>query len=313
MNETPLAVDEDDFPVAYPALSMCFHLEPLEPDDQERLARANQLIIAAIETELRHVWASFLSGAEPYRSTFLDFVPWQSTRLEPPPAGDNPIVARVWQFTRGDFHVFASGGVHPRAVSPTTYRFWSEIPSAELEGPLKALSMLQVTMPESTPLEAFERLALEVASSLRIRWGNAGFGYATRNFDEIVYEREAIFTHSRRYHGYDSGLHVRHMEDFHKQIRTANWLTFVGPAFRERLDFSEQDPSVTTAAAADALVLRAGPHPLRLDVNRLENSAPYRAVDRMIQPVRARELDFGYPWSESPTRDWLNRLAKKRG
>ena len=122
----PIASDEDGAPVAYPALSACFHLEPLEVGDKAHLADAVAAVHEALGGDLKHVWASFSSGAEPYSESMLEYVPWQCTRLEVPALIEGPLPARIQQHTRGDFNVFAAAAGDPRAISPVSFKFWSE-------------------------------------------------------------------------------------------------------------------------------------------------------------------------------------------
>jgi hypothetical protein len=306
-----IGLDEDGLPVAYPAFSVCLHLEPLIPADRPRLAQANEIVTAAIGGELKHVWCSFVRGVERFSPALLDFIPWQSARLNVPEPHDNPLNVRIHQFMRGDFYVFAYAAGDPRAASPTSFKFMTEIPQADLGPSLRALSVLQVTLPEETWPSDLERLARDLVSVLRIRWGVAGYGYATRGFDDIVPEREAVYGHCRRFHGYDVSLFVREMTLFYDQLRTIGWLTFVGPSLASKLELPDA-ATVETETVGDSLLLRAGSEPLRIDVNRLEDATPYALVDRIARNVRASRADFGYPWSDITSAEWLDRLSLLR-
>ena len=164
---------------------------------------------------------------------------------------------------------------------------------------------MQVTLSEETAPEVLERLAIALASCLRIRWGAAGYGYATRGFDDIAPESAGVYAHARRYQGYDVGYFVRETETFFDRVRTASWLTFLGPALATQVA-SPTPKDIDASPVGENLLLRAGAVPSRLDVNRLENSAPYAAVDRFVASVRATKAEFGRPWTPATSSEWLD-------
>jgi hypothetical protein len=104
---------------------------------------------------------------------------------------------------------------------------------------------------------------------------------------------------------------------WHDEIRTVSWLTFLGPAFVERLAQKtgaklERRGQVEVFPLGDAVVLRAGARPDPGDQNRLRLPPAYVQADEMVRPLRARSgVDFMPPWSPADTEKWLQRFEKR--
>lgn len=309
-------------PTCFPVLTVTFHLEQLERADAARLEHALDLVWDWIGGELRFATLSAAEEGEPARRQHLEYVSCYPTTLEGPSV-DGPSMqfeannhAKVG---RTDYAVKLSGATDDETASPFSVSFWAEIGTvSRTDRWLPALSTLTVTVPETWPLADFQARALAIASSLRLRWGAAGYGYSAVFLGTESESARAIYAHARRHPGYDVGYHVRCTQALHDRLRTVSWLTFVGPALEDELGRLGRPIAaaghVDVARTGHAWALRAGPQPLRGDVNRLDVPAAYREADAMVRPVRANDapgLVFLGRWRDHEIREWLRRFEQR--
>jgi len=312
-------------PVLHGVLGASFHLERLAPDDEARIDAANRIILDWFGHELRWTLNSRIGIEEPFAFEDLAFASAYPTSLAVVPydEGLEPEPFRLaLEFNvrrRADMGLACHGALQRFWASPFSYRFYTEITGADADAPqLIAPAVLRVTVPATWPLDDFERRTRAIAEVLRLRWGAAGLTYSAWETGFHVDAMKAIHAHARRHPGYDVGLYVAWVVEFYSQVRTVNWLTFVGPGLQRRLAASRDGlpesggPLVTLSRAGDHLVLRAGEQPEAGDVNRLQIPRAYVRADEMIRPVRAREdINFYESWTEATTTQWLRRFEKR--
>lgn len=324
MNEpVPIARSAAKAPLAYPALGLAFHLEPLDRTDAPRLARACERIAGVVGPQLRWGWASVFPEVEPFSADALDLIASCPDRL---PAGGPPVpdeggdrmVAGTTAMEAAHYDKFGvacHGGRDRNVASPWTVRFYAT--ATPEGGRIRADAMLAATMPLDTPLGVLEELAAGIASDLRIRWGAAGLAYGAWELDRYGETRDAIYAHARRHPGYDVGQHATWMRAFHDRVRTVSWLTFLGPAMTAQVRASgaslDGDALVRVEPCGEGgVVLRAGDRPMPGDVNRRDVPRAYVHADRLVRSVRAPSpadtIHFYAPWSAATTEAWLRRF-----
>jgi hypothetical protein len=316
----PIGRIDGGTPSAYGALGAVFHLELLSPADEERLDLVNDLVWSWFGGELRWTLLSSGDDPEPARRSHIDHISTYPATLEGPlmPDPELQVAANVMQaFGRADDSGLAHGGASPGSISPYSYRFWCEIGAPRPDSPsLAAVAALEITVPEEWPLADFYARITQIAAALELRWGAAGYTYSVNELSEPDAAREAVYAHARRYPGRDTRVYIRNMDVFYVQIRTVNWLTFIGPAMVKELESLgrrlEGTPQVAVEPLGSAVMLRAGAQPERGDINRLRIPPAYREADAMVRPLRAREgIDFLPPWDEATTSEWLTRFERR--
>ncbi len=305
-------------PYLYPALVVFLHLESFVPEDAPRLARVADLVRDWIGESLRYTRNSRVARVEPFRAEDLDYMAEYPETLafeaEGGPSDDAFLAAGlIAAARRHDFGLACHAGRHPFDASPTTFRFWAEVPGFGPAPRLRTRATLKLSVPVDAPLDDFRARTTEIASSLRLRWGAAGLGYSGNEVQWYKQSDAAIHAHARRHPGYDVGLYVAHGAEFHEWIRTVNWLTFLGPALLARLAAPPRPTRlVAVEAAGDATLLVAGACPEGGDVNRVRWPAAYLEADQIVRPVRAREgVSFYEAWTEATTGEWLRRFEKR--
>ena len=309
----PLA-ETNGIPLIYSTLGAFFHLEPIEPEDEARFDRVNALVLNWFGSRLRWVSAPFLSGLPPFRPADLDYISGYCRTLELPqePAEREAVID--FHFGRNDYSVECIGGKGGAHASPYCYEFWSTF--AEASGArFQACPVLSLTVPDTWPPDDFAARITAIASELRLRWATAGLTYDTRSLHESKITQKTMFAHARRHWGYDVPEYLLYTVRFLDEIRSINWLTFLGPALAERL--REEGKELVSAgpleisAAGDALRIRAGARPEAGDVNRLQIPAAYQAADALVRPVRSSggQVFYGL-WTRDQTVEWLQRFGK---
>jgi hypothetical protein len=323
----PIARSAAGSPIAYPALGLAFHLEPLDEADVPRLTRACDRIAGVVGPQLRWAYSSVFAEVEPYSPESLDLIascPKQLPVAGPAASGAAPadgasrMIAGTTAMAAAHYDklgVACHGGQERNVASPWTVRFYSTT-TAE-GGRIRADAMLAATVALDTPLEVLEELATGIASDLRIRWGAAGLAYGAWELDRYGETRDAIYAHARRHPGFDVGQHATWMRAFHDRVRTVSWLTFLGPAMTAQLRASgaplESDALVRVEPCGEGgVVLRAGDRPAPGDVNRRDVPRAYVRADRIVRAVRApspaETIHFYAPWSATTTEAWLRRF-----
>ncbi len=309
-------------PVAHAVLGAVLHLEILSPEDEARLDRVNDLVWSFIGPELRHSWLSCVDGVKPARRADLDYIPTYVQDLDLPDVEGNLetklTAANFAKIGRTDYSVALKGGATWAESSPFSYQFWAEIPGVDATPFLRAGAVIALTMPIDSPLDDFVRNVCAIASTLRLRWGAAGYTYATWLANDWKTSSGSIYAHARRYPGYDVGFFHRLVEDFYDQLRTVNWLTFLGPGMIEKLSGAGGELTSTQLVAVhpmgDAALLYAGARPEAGDHNRLYYPRAYVEADAMVRPIRARSAEdmvFLGPWTTPQIEAWLCRFERR--
>jgi hypothetical protein len=217
-----------------------------------------------------------------------------------------------------DYEVACNGAGMEADASPYLLRFCAEIPEVGRGPRYQPYAVLTLSVPDTWPVDDFRAKVISIAAELRLRWGAAGLTYASWDLQEFQVSHDKVFAHARRHPGYDVGYFEADMERWYDEIRSVNWLTFVGPALQTRLEqakHSLQSSSlVTIHPAGSSLCLQAGAAPEAGDVNRLNYPRAYMAADALVRPVRAadgRPYVFLGRWSESTITDWLRRFERR--
>jgi hypothetical protein len=286
-----------------------------------------------IGESLRWTLNSSFGLMQRYRAEDLDFISAYPATLDAPQGyGENEGIADTMAgLFRTEFGIACHGAETEFHASPYSLRFYSVVAgdaedTSDAEGSMDAppsagtlptCAMLRITVPTTWPLDDFCRRVQCLAGHLRLRWGAAGLTYSGWEvgqwYDAYM---EAVYARARRYPGFDIGFYVTHMHDFHEQLRTINWLTFLGPAFVERLRDRggklEGASRVRVSPLGGGVMLVAGDAPEQGDINRLQIPHAYREADVMLRPLRAeRGISFAPPWTEQTTQAWLRRFETR--
>lgn len=309
----PIAKSAGGAPIAFPALGFAFHLEPLVPADGSALAMATDRILAVVGSSLRWQWSSVHGEVEPFGAGAFDLIAALPSQLDDSAAqaiADERARSGASAMNAAHYDklgVACHGGSDRNVASPFTVRFFSRVTPSGTPV-LRADAMLAATLPIDTPLDVLQKLAIGVASDLRIRWGVAGYTYGAWELDRYGDARAAIFAHARKHPGYDIGQHATYMREFHDRLRTVSWLTFVGAGMMGNLAIAP-DPMFAMAKAGAATLIKAGDRPEPGDVNRTRIPVAYQRVDKVLRPLRAAEnIHFYAPWSAATTEAWLRRF-----
>ena len=302
--------------VLYPTLGAVFHLEPLVDDDAARIEEANAIVLDWLGPELRLSWLSCWNEIEPFRPQDLDFAARSGTTLAAPvlDSEDATILAQnLAKIPRDELHVTATGSPSEAQGSPVYYRFWSEIPEVGHGDRFRAHATLEVHVPSDRPLGEFYARVTAIARCLRLRSGSAGLSYAAWPLYDYEHAAAALYAHARRFVGFDIAEHVGLSEAWYEALRTVNWLTFLGPAFVEKLAEHGRElastPLCLVSDLAGGKLIQAGPSPEAGDRNRMRIPPAYIAADELVRPIRARDgVDFGEPWSDRTASQWLRRF-----
>ena len=303
-------------PKLYATLGARFHLEPLLPEDVERLERANEYVLDWIGGELRQTNHSFIDEITPFRPSDLDFISEYPSSLE---GGESEtalgegFTGLVAQSRRG-LSVAVNGGTTSLAASPFKYSFVSDV-IAHDEARMQALAVLEVHVPGDWPSEDFARRVTELSSFLRLRWGNAGWTYSHWHVSDPHPTWRRMAAHAQRHWGFDVGWVGGDLERAHARIRSVSWLTWIGDSLREETGIDPLARAATLVRGAPGpgwTLLRAGATPEQGDINRLQIPPAYREADLLVRRARASDaVDWNWPeWSETRTTEWLRRFER---
>ena len=319
----PIKAENDGTPIVFGVLGVMFHLEAPKPVDQAGFAEVNELVLDWFGGALKWTLLSTFAEPEPFSPGDLGYLPLHAASIKPPVLSsaiatpDVQATANVLHTSMSvNFALACHGGHEDIDAHPYSYRFYGEAEERSDAEKLDSSAMLRVTVPAAWPLDDFRARVCAIAQKLRIRWGAAGLMYSGWEIDRYNQTREAMLAHARRYAGYDVGLYAGFTHAWHHAIRTVNWLTFLGPAFVEKLTAKGAPPQakkhVQVSQVGAHLLLQAGAHPEEADLNRLRLPPAYVEADEIVRPVRARSrIDFQDPWSESITEKWLRRYEKR--
>ena len=310
---------EGDVPILYGVLGAEIYLEAMRADDAAALEAANELAWDWIGKELRQTWFSFYEGPVRTSRADLDYVPGLVRDLAKPkvngPHEQRIRAAELVRFTRSIYSVMCNGGNTPAEASPFSYRFYSEMPNVGADSEVfTPLGVLNITVPETWPLADFAARVRELVAGLRVKWAVAGLSYSPWELVDPWPARIRTYAHSMRHPGYDVGCYVRFLEAWEHQIRSINWLTFLGPDLLAKLTTTtgtalQARGHVSVEQVGPTTLLVAGNRPEGGDRNHLQVPQAYREADALVRPIRAGEgIDFADPWDRGSTRDWLRRF-----
>ncbi len=313
----------DDKAIVRGALGAIFHLEAIEPDDEDRLDRVNDLVWEWFGKDLDCALLSTSLDEEPVKRSTLDYIAGFPAGLEAmamPTAEQQRLSNNVIKSSRTHASVITWGAEDSGSITPFSYRFWGEIgdvPDDDVK--LPGYAVLKLTVPEDWPLDDFEARVKAIAKELRLRWAAAGLMFATFELADLESADRVEYANARRYPGYDLGTHLLRAQLFHRFIRSINWLTFLGPAMTEELDHLGKSPAssarVQVSPFEGGLLLRAGPRPERGDLNRLQVPAAYREADALVRPIRhdGERFTFPAPWDAATSSRWIRRFELQAG
>lgn len=312
--------DEDGAPTLFGVLGLEIHLEPIENRDQDALAAVNELVWDWIGPELKQTWFSFYEGPVKTDRSDLDYVSCFARNLAKPVIPGAPpqvqiVAADLVRFARSTYSVMCNGGAEAAHASPFSYRFWSETPRVGQDPKCyRPFAALNVTVPDTWPLQDFAERVRAIVRALRVRWAVAGLSYSDWELVDPWPARDQTFRHARRYLGYDVGYFVRFLEEWQQQIRSVSWMTFLGPAFLAKLvalgqPALQSSGLVRVEQVGTTTLLVAGDAPQPGDRNALQVPPAYQEADAMLRRIRADEnVNFQQPWDETTTREWLRRF-----
>ncbi len=320
-------------PLVYPALGARFYLEPLTPEDRRRIQAVIEHLAAWIGPYLKQTNHAYIAGIEPFTKDHLES--FQAMVPRPPGANDGPL-APLLDAMEADYSVDCNGADEPHFASPymcgcvTSALHQDDEASAWPrdfddpdddfhlpERPPLVLGYLDLTVPPAWPIDDFKGRVLAIASLLRLRWATAGLTYATWLAYEVVEGPKTVYAHARRHPGFDVGYSAI-LPRWQDQVRTANWLTVLGPDLHGKAEryWGERfatEGYVVVSKLGDNGVIQAGEKPEGGDINRLDVPKAYVQADAMlrgIMPNSSTEITFPGPWDASSIGEWLNRFRK---
>jgi hypothetical protein len=161
---------------------------------------------------------------------------------------------------------------------------------------LKAGGALRLAVPVEEVLDREDRfvaLAGELTRKLAFASGYGGFSFnraEESDLEGIGRNKSAALSH--RWYGIDIEQLSTTIYAIARGLKSAGWLTLVGSKLLDALGGTD---ALQRALPAEALVhplpsgvlIQAGPRPLLGDVNRKEDLQLYRAVGRVLAPVRS--------------------------
>lgn len=315
-----LAKNQLGVPRLWATLDASFHLESLEPSDRESLTRVVDLVADWFGDRLRWSWSSTHTEVSPHRRDDFDLVELYPEDLERKSAGGSPddeaLLEQLAAAPHDEFFVAMHGGVERNEASPFFFEFSSEILDPGQGKYFRNAPVVHLCVPLDWPLADFHEKIVQMASLLRLRWAVAGLGYGGWHYDAPTATFGAVHAHARRFAGFDVGCDSECIEVWQEEIRTVSWLTFLGPMMLAKLNQRggtlDGRGLVDVRPLAAGVLLQAGAQPMSCDLNRLRLDPAYVRADEMVRPIRARkDVDFGKPWTQKTTEQWLRRFEKR--
>lgn len=177
--------------------------------------------------------------------------------------------------------------------------------------------VLEITLPETWDPHVLFELALEILNTAPVHSLVGGFAF---RYD--VHEESRAFHQIYRWASRYLAVDIQKPEDMAwlapRALPGSNWLTYVGGSVAAAagidlaaLRAQRYAHEVRTFDAADGLLFRAGPFPMKGDVNRMRFPFAYAEVARVLAPYFADpppEL-WGPFFEKRHTSIWLHRLV----
>lgn len=316
-----LASDVDG-PSLYAVLRADIYVEPLLAGDAAAFYRVAEILRQALG---EHLTWSVTPEAEYSEDEQSRVVPFAEDHLrhigdavpllagEPADSDIEALAAMIEGTALEDVDVSMKGGTHPTTASPWTVSFWAEVAEVYPDGLFDSPAVLSFTVPRSFGEIAFRDLALQIASTLRVRWASVGYGYASWEYfggESAVTARRA---HALRYVGFDLGFHVFCLGSLMSEIRTVSWCTLVGDSLWSRLAdvaHAELLRDFGARRVGSAWLLQASPLPEAGDINRLQLPPGYVALDQLLRPIRMAKGLEGEGWDDRELDRWLCRFER---
>jgi hypothetical protein len=308
----------DGTPIAYRTLTLYAQLETVELEDAERFEAVNALVLDWIGSELRWSLASGEGHVNPFRPQVLEYPVVYPEDLSFDPQGENLELGYILMAgARDDFLVFCHGAEVNNYASPFDVRYLFQIAPPPPGGSdrLKTKGFFRISVPFDSDQAVFMERVDQITRLLRVRWASAGYSYTGWDVRWKKAIRTAAYAHGRRFPGYDVGIYAGLQDEWHDQVRSVNWLTYLGPEFAERAGGLAQlsgisRRSLDVSAWGSMVRLRAGASPAEGNHNRLIYPAEYAAVDHAIRAVRAKGVEFEEPFTANTSDDWLRRFER---
>jgi hypothetical protein len=165
--------------------------------------------------------------------------------------------------------------------------------------------------------DRFLNQALALAQMIPFDFGQAGYSI---NWNELgLYKSDAVRAMNglTRYPGLDLADPSTTMFIVTKGIKCVSWLTFISPAYVQRLGGAKKVSAAAGEGVAihplrNGIAVQAGPAPEIGDVNRRQNLPNYRSAGHLLSRVRATDHPaiFGPDGlgEEDVTEKWLSRF-----
>lgn len=312
----PADTEEGRLPGAFAVLRCDLHLEPLVFADRQGIASALAVLREALGDRLAYTVDS-RRGARVVRHRsehFDDLVDGVAFLTPESDAKATPLMRATAETPTGGpwivdvaFKGPSAGDDAPGEASPWTLSFYSEVayPRGAPYVPTVP-ALLSFSVPLTFPRARFQNLVARVASSLRVRWGNAGLGYATWSY--LRHSRGEHELHAAQHPSFDRGDHEGHMPALLECVRSVSWLTLVGAVLWARLPEASRDALVADfdVSRVDACVMVRVP--TVPDAGACEVPDAYARVDALIRAIRLHTIDESYAGESRGLPGWLKRF-----
>lgn len=165
---------------------------------------------------------------------------------------------------------------------------------------------------------AFTALVMRMCTRLQPLHGYAGFGLITSaDYGAARRASPFIYPFAKRFPGLEIDAPISHLRFMDRGIKGVNWITVLSEQYVAQLGGRDMLRGQLTAENPvydfpGGVIIQAGPHPQIGDVNRRDEMRAYRAVARILRPVRADYTDSFLSPPEGDriqaTRAWLERF-----
>lgn len=313
--ESGLLESGPDGGIIYSVLSASFRMKPLLPEHEEALEHVLGIVDEWYGEKLRWTTGSVVGPTREYEREDLEFI---STYPGSLPVGTVTTEQEFWErklklTTLTDFAVRFHGAAQPSVGSPFSLCFYSVIHEVSRDGTFRTSSALNLTVPETTPIDEFEGRVRDIAAALPVTWGIGGYGFSSSSRSHHDRYRRAAFAQARRHPGFDVGFDWLLHPALEDRIRSVNWLTFLGSDLAKAVDSTQLSSSVEVDSDGPIWVAKAGRQPERGDHNRRDYPKEYKEVDRALRSIRATgEIDFGEPFDKTTSTEWIERFQRAR-